>query len=199
MVMIIFQKRRQEETYQLNKYILLQKRQMTKESFLQTQLLSIPNKVEELKEIISNLKQDIRLYVRSKRDYDEKERQNLRKKIWSGMTNNLRSEKEIDFGYYQGFRVVAPAHLLEDNLSLELRGNGVNSVAIGSSESGVMIRIDNVLNDLPNKLLKRETDLENLYEEEESINKELRKKPDYSENIEYLKYQIVKLERILGI
>ncbi len=184
---------------QLNKYSLLQKRQVSKESNLKTRLLAIPNKRKNLKDVIYNLKLDIELYKNNKREYNEKERIELRKKYWFGMVDNLRSEKTIDLGVYQGFNIIVPSYLLENNLSLELHGNGVNNVLIGNSELGVMVRIDNVLEDLPNKLIKKENELFNLNEEEKSIQIELDKKFDYSNQIMELKEQIEQIEKKLKI
>lgn len=184
---------------QLNTYSLLQKRQTAKESNLKTRLLSIPNKRKNLKELIYNLKLDIELYKNNKREYNEKERLEFRKKYWFGMVDNLRSEKATDLGLYKGFNVIVPAYLLENSLSLELQGNGVNTVLIGNSELGVMVRIDNVLEGLPDKLSKKEKELANLNEEEKSIQIELDKKFDYSNQISELKKQIDQIEKKLKI
>ena len=182
-----------------NKLIALQKRQISSNSLLKTKLLSIPNRKKNLEEIISKLKLDIDLYNNNKKEYDEKERQELRKIYFDGMMNNLRKDKPIELGIYQGFKVIVPAYLLESSLSLELHGNGINIVSIGNSELGVLVRIDNVLDNLNNKLIKRENELIDLSEEEKSINLELNKNIDYICEIKSLKNKIDEIENELKI
>ena len=183
----------------LSKLTMLQKRQINRTSLLKSTLLSIPSKKKDLTSLISNLKLDIELYKNNKREYDDKERQELRKKYWLSMMDHLRSNEEIELGIYQGFKVIVPMDLIEDSLYLIIRGNGNNRVSIGNSELGVMKRIDNVLEGLEEKLLSKEKDLKNLSIEEKTINEELNNNKDFSDEIIELKDRLVELEKILKI
>ena len=80
-----------------------------------------------------------------------------------------------------------------------LQGDGKYYVELGDSERGMMVRIDNFLEDLKDLALKFADELADLSLERERIRTELEKEDSYVDKIEALKGEIKRLDKQLGV
>lgn len=179
----------------LNKYRMLNQRNIERKAKLKSRSIELPSLINELDEFISNLKLDIERYDESKLDYSKDERQNITNTIYNGLNNHLGANDELVIYNYQGFDIVALSHMLDNHLALKIKGNGTYYLQLGTSERGIIIRIDNYLEGF-NKLLEtKEQERVKLISEQESIKEELTKDIDYSKEMEELINRIKYLEK----
>lgn len=80
-----------------------------------------------------------------------------------------------------------------------LQKSGRYYVELGESDTGMLIRIDNYLDNLPSHLDKLREGLSLLCDKEKAIKAELKKKYDYADKIKLLKEELEKIDKELGV
>ena len=125
----------------------------------------------------------------------KEERQNITNDIYNGLNNHLGANDELVIYNYQGFEIVALSHMLDNHLALKINGNGSYYLQLGTSERGIIIRIDNFLDNFPKLLEEKEKELDKLREEEKSIIVELEKDVNYDNEMDTLIDKIRYIEK----
>ena len=98
-----------------------------------------------------------------------------------------------------GFRIIYPKFINPKQPYIYVERNGRYKVEIGDSERGVMMRIENVINSLPDKLENYRKSKDALIQRKEALEKELGNINYYSEEIEFY-YELIKdYDRRLGV
>ena len=183
----------------ISKLKLLQKKYKFERAHQQTVLLEMPQKITNLNEEINNIKLDIDSLDLNDASYTKEEKQSIRSLIWETLMDNLDCDIELDIIDYRGFKIKCPANLLENNLYLIIEGHKRYLLDLGTSEQGVVTRIDNFIERLP-KLLDETTEKrDDLILKEESLKEELKNEIDYSIEIGELNYQLNLLNKELKI
>ena len=113
--------------------------------------------------------------------------------------DNVLQPVERTFMPYQGFEIILPANMLAEKPYVWLQGDGKYYVELGDSERGMMVRIDNFLEELKTLALKFTDELADLSLERERIRMELEKDESYVDKIEELKAEIKRLDKELGV
>ena len=180
---------------ELNKYRMLKQRNIERKAKLKTRSLELPSMISELEDSISNIKLDIKRYEEEKIDYSKENRQNITNDIYNGLNNHLGAKDELVIYNYQGFEIVALSHMLDNHLALKINGNGSYYLQLGTSERGIIIRIDNFLDNFPKLLEEKEKELDKLREEEKSIIVELEKDVNYDNEMDTLIDKIRYIEK----
>ena len=85
--------------------------------------------------------------------------------------------------------------MLDNHLALKINGNGSYYLQLGTSERGIIIRIDNFLDNFPKLLEEKEKELDKLREEEKSIIVELEKDVNYDNEMDTLIDKIRYIEK----
>ena len=84
-------------------------------------------------------------------------------------------QKETPLTVYQGFQIVLPSNMTDKKPFLWLQKNGRYYVAMGDTEVGTLIRIDNFLDSLDKYIEKSQKVLESMNAKKETIESELAK------------------------
>lgn len=98
-----------------------------------------------------------------------------------------------------GFRVIYPRLINPKQPYVWLERNGRYQVEIGDSERGVMMRIENVINSLPDKLENYRKSKNALVQRKEALENELRNINYYSEEIEFYYELVNDYDKRLGV
>jgi len=83
--------------------------------------------------------------------------------------------KDLQIGSYMGFEMSIRYDSFHNKFSVLLRGNMTYETELGTDAFGNITRINNTLADLPKKLSGAKTQLDNLYQQQESAKQELDK------------------------
>ena len=98
-----------------------------------------------------------------------------------------------------GFRIIYPKFINPDQPYIWLERNGRYKVEIGDSERGVMMRIENTINSLPDKLENYRKSRDALVKRKKSLGEELKNINYYSEEIEFYCELVKDYDRKLGV
>ena len=192
-------KKRVETANELSRHYTLQRRFVETRQALEVELVALPGRISYQKNVIAECKEDIALYKEKKRKYDEEERRELRKLLHYELSENELSENERTVFCYQGFDVILPTGMLRSMPFVYLKGSGKYKVEMGLAETGVLVRIDNFLEDLGKLREKEKVALAALSQREADIKAELDKEGGYSETIESLKSELDAIDKKLGV
>lgn len=200
-------KERVETANELSRLLTIQRKNIETRQRLEKQLFEMPSKISHQQMCIDNCKFDMEHYEKSKVDYEsiykkkqyEEYRQNLRKRIFDAVTDNICKQQERTLMEYQGMKIVLPSNMLAEKLFVWLENKGRYYVEIGNTEIGCLIRIDNFLESFEKHLEKLEEGLLSLNTREADLRKELSKKESYCDKIDELKTKLDQLDEQLGV
>ncbi len=183
----------------LAKTKLLQKKYNDERTLLKKELLEIPAQIDELNDKIAKIELDIDKYNANQLAYSKDEKQSVASIIWDTLMDNLGNDNEIEIINYKGFSIKAPAHLIENSLSLIVENENRYYLNLGSSEKGSIIRVDNLLDRLPQILDENVAKRDRLILRSESITEELKTEIDYTSQIISLNEELKILNKELNI
>lgn len=192
-------KERVETANELNKYITLQKKLIDNNLTLEKELLELPAQIQNQSRLIEKCKADLEYYTENKRDYSKTERKLFREKLFEGVQNNILTTIEKELMKYQDFSIILPANMDNQKPYIWLKREGKYYVELGNTEVGGLIRIDNFLENLENHLLMLEENLSKLKTRKKSIEEELNKDENYTEQIEECKSKLKRIDKKLGV
>ena len=192
-------KKRVETVNELQRYLTLQRKLVEEKELLEKKYSEMPLRIAETRTRMNQCRADILRYVENKREFDFEERKDLRSAIYEAVMDNVLQPVERTFMPYQGFEIILPANMLAEKPYVWLQGDGKYYVELGDSERGMMVRIDNFLEELKTLALKFTDELADLSLERERIRMELEKDESYVDKIEELKAEIKRLDKELGV
>lgn len=192
-------KERVETANELSRYLALQKKTIESHILLEKELLEIPSKIKYQNDLIEKCKADIEFYESNKRDYTKQERKALREQLFEALGNNILMQKETHLTMYQGFQIILPSNMTDKKPFVWLQKNGKYYVAMGDTEVGTLIRIDNFLESLNEHLEKLMKTIAELEQRKIDGKTELSKKEDYTDKIEETKQRLESIDEKLGV
>ena len=187
-------KERFEASNELNKLRMLERKQKEQKVRYEIQLLEIPERIEELNEVIANLTKDIELYNENKVEHTNEEKLRLRSLIFEKLQSNELREQEEIITSYQGFDIVLPTHMLTNKKFVWLKGNTRHQVMMADTEIGCLVRIDNFLDKLDEKLTKTYEEIDRLNDLSVAIQEEMKKEFNYQDRIIELRQIVEELD-----
>ena len=169
----------------LAKLYILRKKQNEQKEKMREKILAYPKEKEELQGKISRGMEDLKFVNENKFEYSKEDKTLMRQKILEKLSVVDFLEEEIL--KYRGFKVCKPFafNLEKPQLVLKRAGNYVLDIEL---KSGILIRIDNLLHNLENKIIEYENEMRALNLQKETMLNELNK-PDE------LEWQIITLEQ----
>ncbi len=212
-------KKRIELMNELDKYKILNRDYVEQRIKKQEELASIPEKINLQKKHIFNTKRDIEYYENNKIDYNEipkEEQKEIRQKIFDAVRTHINMPIEKKVLTYQGFDVVVPARMRPKEITEKskvegqrgktksipyvfVKRNGAHYMEI-ESVSGITKRLNNLLENLGERLKNQESYLEALLQKEKDLREELSCEGEsYVEEMELLKEEILKISEELGL
>ena len=192
-------KKRVEKANELSRNMSLQLKAIETHIQLEKELIEIPARIERQEDIVFRCESDIEFYFENQRDYDKAERKDIRQRLHSAIKDNILMQNETPLMTYQGFTIILPAGMVAEKPFIWLQKSGRYYVELGESDTGMLVRIDNYLDNLPLHLDRLREGYSSLCDRQEAIREELTKKYDYADRIEQLKEEIEKLDKELGV
>lgn len=192
-------KKRVEIANELSRNLTLQRKHIETVQALQIELLELPEKIKRQKTYISNCKKDADFYKESKVELSKEERKNLRSYIYNELVKNELLTEELKIGSYQGFDIIIPTNMTFQKPYLYLKHIEKYTIEMGSTENGIMVRLDNFLEGFKDLLKEQKDKLKALNNREIAINEELEKKDGYIEIIQKLKNELKEIDIKLGV
>ena len=119
--------------------------------------------------------------------------------MYESIINNELSTEEIFICEYQGFKISVPANIVRDYAYLYVEGASKYRVDVGSSEIGILIRLDNFLERLEKLRDDYFSAKVKLLTKQQDIIDELAKDNPYASAIEELKEELEKTDKLLGV
>lgn len=90
--------------------------------------------------------------------FDEREKAGT---ILKSLYNKVEPGKELNIGTYQGFNLLLRKSMLYESYEITLHGNLKYRVDLGDSPHGNMVRIENIIKNLEDRMTKSEEIIEN--------------------------------------
>lgn len=88
---------------------------------------------------------------------------------------NFKGTEPMNIGEYRGFKMELDYDSFNQEYQLTLKGNMSHRLTIGTDPRGNLIRMDNALAGIPNRLEKSKTQLDNLYNQQEAAKVEVKR------------------------
>lgn len=88
---------------------------------------------------------------------------------------SLKGTEPMNIGEYRGFKMELDYDSFNQEYQLTLKGNMSHRLTLGTDPRGNLIRMDNALLGIPNRLEKSKTQLDNLYNQQEAAKVEVKK------------------------
>ncbi len=202
-------KERVEAANELMRYQVLQHKLTESRLQLEKELLEIPSKIVHQKELISKCEDDVDYCIKwrevnppvtenkFKKEEAEK-RKELRETIGNAVRDNVLQTTENPLMVYRGFAVVLPTNMTAEKPYIWLVRSGRYYVELGDADVGNLIRIDNALDTLSDRLNAFKKGLSDLNVRENDIRAELSKDEGYADQIEYYRNKVNELDEKLG-
>jgi hypothetical protein len=202
-------KERVEAANELMRYQVLQHKLTESRLQLEKELLEIPSKIVHQKELISKCEEDVDYCIKwreanppvtenkLKKEEAEK-RKELRETIGNAVRDNVLQTTENPLMVYRGFAVVLPTNMTAERPYIWLVRSGRYYVELGDTDVGNLIRIDNALDTLSDRLNAFKKGLSDLDVRKNDIRAELSKDEGYADQIEYYRNKVNELDEKLG-
>ena len=192
-------KERVEAANELSRYLLLQKKLIEDHMMISKELLELPGKINHQRDLIERCEADIAFCsewnagnpppeTNKEKKEDAERRKIIRDKIAAALIDNTMEPSERVLMNYRGFDVVLPANMISNNPHVYLVREGRYHVEFGDSGTGNLIRIDNTIDTLSSYL-----------EKQSSLEAELAKDNDYSDQIETYRNKVKEIDDKLGV
>lgn len=88
---------------------------------------------------------------------------------------SLKGTEPVNIGEYRGFKMELDYDSFNQEYQLTLKGNMSHRLTLGTDPRGNLIKMDNALSGIPNRLEKSKTQLDNLYNQQEAAKVEVKK------------------------
>ena len=192
-------KQRVEIANEVARYQILQRKTQQKTEDYRSELGRISPRERELEELIAKCDEDRAYYRMNKREYEAEERREFRELAFAAAQPEEITREEQIIAEYQGFQVIVPAHATKENPVLYLRRRGNYVVYVGKSAVGLLVRIDNTLEELEKRLSTLSEERDRLRQRKDFLEAELKEPADYSDLILRYKKLLVMLDEQLGV
>ena len=188
-------RKRCETANELQRKITLQKKYIESCENMTAELNAIPSKVEDILRLKQLCEEDFAAVTED--GLTKEQKIELRHEIYEAALNYEMQSEEKEIAFYRSFKVVLPPHMLRQRPYLYLVKGGRYTVELGDAEAGVLIRMDNVLEDLQRRAERMSERIAELNDKAEMIRTELEKDGGYAVEIEKLTEELKKIDKKL--
>ena len=105
----------------------------------------------------------------------------------------------VEIGSYRGFTMSLSFDLWESKHILTLKGKMTHRVELGKDARGNLVRIENVLDKIPERLTSAKAQLENLYQQQEAAKAEAVKPFPFEQELAEKSARLVELDQALNL
>ena len=193
-------KERVETANELKKAGALQRKLVETQIAMRKELFEIPGKIAHIKSLVEKASIDLEQYTANRKKIKEiKEHRQYGAMILKALKKHILQKGKKPILSYQGFTIVLPGNMPEIKPFVWIEGCGRYYVEIGDSDIGCINRIDNMLNNLPEFIIKRKQKVQEIENHKADIEAELENCPSYVDEIERLRKKLEKLDNKLGV
>lgn len=203
-------KQRVEAANELSRYMTLQRKLVDSRLKMEKELLELPGKKLNQQDRIRKCEDDMAFYTawrlanppasdNKHKKAEAEERKALREFIGNALRENVLQSSERKLISYQGFDIVLPANMSSEKPYIWLLRDGKYYVEMGDADIGILIRIDNFLDNMSEHLAKLEDGLARYEDKELDIKTELAKRESYTDQIEMYRKKVEELDKKLGV
>ncbi len=112
---------------------------------------------------------------------------------------NVSANQAVKIGSYRGFQLSASFDPFEAALVVRMKGAMTHEVVLGTDPRGNLIRMDNALANIPQKLKKVEAQLDNLYQQQQAAKEEMGKSFPFEDELKEKSARLVELDTLLNL
>lgn len=193
-------KARFEAANELARFKALRSKNEEKKLSILKELDELPNIINRQYDFIFDCYKDVNYAREHPIELSKNDRRMINRIVFDAVRNKGSISKEACIAKdCCGFKIIYPKFINPDQPHIWLERNGRYKVEIGDSERGVMMRIENAINSLPDKLENYRKSKDALVQRKEALEKELRNINYYSEEIEFYHELIKDYDRKLGV
>lgn len=189
---------RVEVSNEISRLKTLRRRQSDNEAELRAAQASLPQKIVLAETEASRIALDAARFERE-RGTEVSDRRALGGQILAALADNEMRPEERTLMTYRGFSVVLPAHMLKEHTGVYLCGAGRYFVAIGGSDLGAVVRIDNALEHLAEHAAEAADQVQTLKERLKEMEQAATRHTDYDKRIEDLETMLASIDIELGV
>lgn len=182
---------------ELNKLKILNTKNKQMRWMREKELSDTNSQIKELKSRKELFEKDIDLYNDSYKKYTTEERNEIRDLLYDELKDYILMKDDKFIMNYQGFEIYAPRNMVVDKSFLYLKGNYKHVIEISLAKAGIIVRIDNYLDNLQSALHKINTDLSANKNKVKFLKQELEKDVNFDEKIHALKVKLEKIDKEL--
>lgn len=182
---------------ELNKLKILNTKNKQMRWMREKELSDTNSQIKELKSRKELFEKDIDLYNDSYKKYTTEERNEIRDLLYDELKDYILMKDDKFIMNYQGFEIYAPRNMVVDKSFLYLKGNYKHVIEISLAKAGIIVRIDNYLDNLQSALHKINTNLSANKNKVKFLKQELEKDVNFDEKIHALKVKLEKIDKEL--
>ena len=112
---------------------------------------------------------------------------------------NVSTNQAVKIGSYRGFQLSVTFDPFEAALVVRMKGAMTHEVVLGTDPRGNLIRMDNALANIPQKLKKVEAQLDNLYQQQQAAKEEMGKAFPFEDELKEKSARLVELDTLLNL
>lgn len=203
-------KERVETANELSRCKMLQHKLVEVRIAAEKALLELPGKIRRQEELIEDCRMDLAWYGEWKETHppvtensakaaEAANRQKLREKIGAAVKENVLKKQERLLTVYRGFRIVLPSNMICEKPAVWLERKGRYYVELGDTDTGNLVRIDHVLDRMDSRLIRMQETLAAMRREEAELRETLKKKENFTDQIEACRKKLEDLDQRLGV
>lgn len=192
-------KERVETANELSRLLTLHRKAVENHIAMEKELLELPGLMARQEDLIEKCDQDTAFMLQNFVVQDKEVRRQIRKTVFDAVCDNELATRETNLMTYQGFDIILPTNMSREKPYVWLQRQGRYYVELGDSEVGCLIRLDNVLENLPEHLQKLKDNLCDMQQKELALEAELQKTEDFTDKIRTCKEKLESLDKKLGV
>ena len=203
-------KKRAELQNEMTRLRIVQRKTYDDRIRMEKKLVELPRIIDEKERVYKEYMADAK-YVQSvnhkksqKKNKTTKKaaaerRRKVKDKLYKGVTNNIMKTEERILMKYRGFEVSLPKYMEVESPYIYISRAHRYMVEMGSNDVGMLVRLDNFIDNISDIADKMRSTIEELRKEEVDIKKELLKENSYAEQIEACREELAEIDERLGI
>ena len=203
-------KKRVEAANELSKYLALQRKSIDTRLQLEEEMRKLPAQIAHQESLIENATKDMEFYeayvsalpvpvTAAEKKANGDNRQKIREMISTAIKGNEFKSNETKLMVYHGFSVILPQNMIKEKPFVWIQRSGKYYVELGETANGILIRIDNFLNNFKQYIEEMNLCFIDMTHRKTQIQSELEKKENYTDEIENLKKRIANIDIKLGV
>ena len=193
-------KTRVETANRMDRAGILARKRRKKLVELRTLIEELPSRIETLTDLRNKAALDAARYKSGRERVGMDERRAFGEELLEALGENVLRGKESFFGWYQGFDIILPANMIKDRpfVYVSAAGGGKYHLEIeGDKPLGCAMRVDKLLEGLPDRVKKLEEQISEAYKEGEDAEKEIEIGNPYQDEVEALAKTLAEIDKKL--